>query len=83
MEFVESFVANPDITFKILIVGNPYVGKSCFLMRLCTNSFGTRYASTIGEKNDPRMNEGGACNVIVHDKEREREKGDKEEIYAL
>ena len=58
LEFVESFVANPDITFKILIVGNPYVGKSCFLMRLCTNSFGTRYASTIGEKNDPGMKEG-------------------------
>ena len=42
-------MVQPDVTFKILIVGNPFVGKSCFLMRLCTNTFATRYASTIGE----------------------------------
>jgi ribosome biogenesis GTPase A len=48
LEFVDSLVVKPDLTFKILIVGNPHVGKSCFLMRLCTNTFAKRYASTIG-----------------------------------
>jgi GTPase SAR1 family protein len=46
---MESLVAKPDMTYKILIVGNPCVGKSCFLMRLCTNTFSKKYASTIGK----------------------------------
>ena len=50
LEFVESLVVQPDLTFKILIVGNPHVGKSCFLTRLCSNTFTSRYASTIGKK---------------------------------
>ncbi len=38
----------PDYIFKILVVGNSYVGKSSFLLRLCNNSFSQRYTSTIG-----------------------------------
>ena len=49
LEFIESLAIQPDYVFKILVVGNSYVGKSSFLMRLCTNSFSQRYASTIGE----------------------------------
>ncbi|XP_019848798.1 PREDICTED: ras and EF-hand domain-containing protein-like isoform X2 [Amphimedon queenslandica] len=48
LQFLDKMVVQPDITFKILIVGNPHVGKSCFLTRLCTNTFTTKYASTIG-----------------------------------
>ena len=48
LEFIESLATQPDYVFKILVVGNSYVGKSSFLMRLCTNAFSTRYSSTIG-----------------------------------
>lgn len=48
LEFIESLAIQPDYVFKILVVGNSYVGKSSFLMRLCTNAFSQRYASTIG-----------------------------------
>ena len=49
IEFIESLAIQPDYVFKILVVGNSYVGKSSFLMRLCTNAFSQRYASTIGK----------------------------------
>ena len=49
LEFVESLVAQPDVTFKILTVGNSSVGKSCFLMRLCNNTFTAQIPPTVGE----------------------------------
>lgn len=48
LQFIENLATQPDYVFKILVVGNSYVGKSSFLMRLCTNAFSARYASTIG-----------------------------------
>jgi len=48
LEFIENLATQPDYVFKILVVGNSYVGKSSFLMRLCTNAFSARYSSTIG-----------------------------------
>jgi hypothetical protein len=49
LQFIENLATQPDYVFKILVVGNSYVGKSSFLMRLCTNAFSARYSSTIGE----------------------------------
>lgn len=49
LEFMEILSSQPDYIFKILVVGNSYVGKSSYLMRLCNNSFSQRYSSTIGE----------------------------------
>ena len=34
--------------FKILILGDPAVGKSCFLVRYADNVFTNAYMSTIG-----------------------------------
>lgn len=48
LEFIENMSCQPDYIFKILVVGNSYVGKSSFLLRLCNNSFSQRYTSTIG-----------------------------------
>lgn len=48
LRFIEALATQPDYVFKILVVGNSYVGKSSFLMRLCTNAFIQRYSSTIG-----------------------------------
>lgn len=50
LQFIENLATQPDYVFKILVVGNSYVGKSSFLMRLCTNAFSARYSSTIGEQ---------------------------------
>ena len=50
LQFIENLATQPDYVFKILVVGNSYVGKSSFLMRLCTNAFSARYSSTIGER---------------------------------
>ena len=52
LQFIENLATQPDYVFKILVVGNSYVGKSSFLMRLCTNAFSARYSSTIGEQLD-------------------------------
>lgn len=49
MEFLASFSGMPDYVFKILVIGNSYVGKSSYLMRLCNSSFSQRYSSTIGQ----------------------------------
>lgn len=38
---------NTHIT-KVIIVGESYVGKSCFLNRLCHNKYDNSYISTIG-----------------------------------
>ena len=49
LEFLASFSGRPDYVFKILVIGNSYVGKSSYLMRLCNSSFSQRYSSTIGQ----------------------------------
>ena len=49
LDFLTSFSGLPDYVFKILVVGNSYVGKSSYLMRLCNASFSQRYCSTIGQ----------------------------------
>ena len=49
LEFLEILPGQPDYIFKVLVVGNSYVGKSSFLMQLCNHSFSQRYSSTIGK----------------------------------
>lgn len=36
-------------TYKVLIIGSAGVGKTCFLMRVCSNSFSQTYATTLGK----------------------------------
>ena len=33
---------------KVLLVGDTYVGKTCFLFRFCDNKFPKNFMSTIG-----------------------------------
>ena len=49
IEFIDSLATKPDYVFKILVVGNSFVGKSSYLFRMCNNAFSQRYSSTIGE----------------------------------
>lgn len=44
-----SSTENYDHLFKILLVGDSGVGKSCLLMRFTTDRFSDDAASTIGE----------------------------------
>ena len=37
-----------DVVFKILLLGDSEVGKSCFLMRYSDNVFVENYITTIG-----------------------------------
>lgn len=48
LNFIDAPASKPDYVLKILVVGNSFVGKSSFLMRLCVNAFSQRYSSTIG-----------------------------------
>ena len=56
LEFMEQLTAQPDYIFKVLVVGNSYVGKSSYLMRLCNNTFSQRYSSTIGKSRSAQCN---------------------------
>lgn len=37
-----------DFLFKVLIVGDSLVGKSCLMLRFAKDTYGGRYMSTIG-----------------------------------
>ena len=39
----------PTKSYKILIIGSAGVGKTCFLMRLCNNTFSHSYTTTLGK----------------------------------
>ena len=47
-----------EILFRVIIVGDPGVGKSCFLLRFSNNTFKERYDVTIGV-------EFGSKNILV------------------
>lgn len=49
IEFLPVLTNTPDYTFKILVVGDSYVGKSSYIHRLCNNNFSQSYTTTIGE----------------------------------
>ncbi len=41
-----------DVTFKILVLGDSNVGKTCLICRFCENNFidiGSHHASTVGK----------------------------------
>lgn len=39
-----------DYLFKLLLIGDSGVGKTCLLFRFSEDSFNTTFISTIGEK---------------------------------
>ena len=39
----------PTKSYKILIIGSAGVGKTCFLMHLCNNTFSHSYTTTLGK----------------------------------
>ncbi|MES1913502.1 MAG: hypothetical protein MHM6MM_005697 [Cercozoa sp. M6MM] len=44
----ESKSASYDYLFKVVLVGDPGVGKSCLVLRFADQSFNTKHVSTIG-----------------------------------
>lgn len=40
--------AKPEVTFKLIIIGNSGVGKSCLMHRVTTNEFTEDHEVTIG-----------------------------------
>lgn len=46
-----------DLLFKLLLIGDSGVGKTCILFRFSDDAFSTTFISTIGERK--RENEGG------------------------
>ena len=39
---------NKELLFRVIIVGDPGVGKSCFLLRFTENNYKEEYDVTIG-----------------------------------
>lgn len=48
MSLVINFYNISDYLFKLLLIGNSGVGKSCMLMRYAENSFTNNFYNTIG-----------------------------------
>ena len=49
MEFITCPDVKLDETYKVLLIGNAGVGKTCFLLRLCENTYEEDYTTTLGE----------------------------------
>ena len=43
-----------DLLFKLLLIGDSGVGKTCVLFRFSDDAFNTTFISTIGKKKTPR-----------------------------
>jgi GTPase SAR1 family protein len=44
-----------DFIAKLLIIGDSGVGKTCFLLRFCENSFTSSHLATIGKFYEKKM----------------------------
>ena len=47
-EYLGEDYSEYDLAFKIIVIGNAYVGKSCLSLRATKNFFNNNYSSTIG-----------------------------------
>lgn len=47
-----------DYLFKLLLIGDSGVGKTCLLFRFSEDAFNTTFISTIGESRRPRPGSG-------------------------
>lgn len=47
-----------DYLFKLLLIGDSGVGKTCLLVRFSEDAFSTTFISTIGESRRPRPGPG-------------------------
>lgn len=47
-----------DLLFKLLLIGDSGVGKTCILFRFSDDAFSTTFISTIGERKRRRVREG-------------------------
>ena len=47
-QVIKEDIKNIDLTFKVLVIGNSGVGKSCISNKAVTNQFFPEYTSTIG-----------------------------------
>lgn len=59
-----------DYLFKLLLIGDSGVGKTCLLFRFSEDSFNTTFISTIGEENPVAALQDGdaisqACSFIM------------------
>lgn len=48
IDFIPALKDSPDYLFRILVVGDTFVGKSSYLDRLCNNTFSQNFSSTVG-----------------------------------
>lgn len=55
-----------DYLFKLLLIGDSGVGKTCLLFRFSEDSFNTTFISTIGEKNPVAALQDGD-GIIIND----------------
>lgn len=63
-----------DLLFKLLLIGDSGVGKTCVLFRFSDDAFNTTFISTIGKKNttdgligdfvDPPASAGGSVTAV-------------------
>lgn len=49
-----------DYLFKLLLIGDSGVGKTCLLFRFSEDAFNTTFISTIGESRRPRRPRSGS-----------------------
>ena len=49
-----------DYLFKLIIIGNSGVGKSCLMHRVTTNEFTEDHEVTVGVRGKQRQEDGGA-----------------------
>ena len=47
-ELLDSKTPNQDFLFKLIVIGDSAVGKSCLMHRVCTNEFIEDHEVTVG-----------------------------------
>lgn len=48
IELLKKHVDDSEITFKIVVLGDSFVGKSCLALKAVHNTFNNNYSSTVG-----------------------------------
>jgi len=66
-----------DLLFKLLLIGDSGVGKTCILFRFSDDAFSTTFISTIGKRAKAKIKKRERKKEREREREREREKRKK------